>query len=97
MQERSDTQAACAHRAVIGAHSAGYRVVWAIYDRPIDFPNHVVARMWLAAHIDLDPQPTHDIIVGRSVEEVRMQLPGGLLWRDRTPGDEPRLVETWAG
>ncbi len=63
--------------------------IWVIYDHPIDFPNEFVARKFI------DDKPTVDVIVMPTLEEVRMMLPDGLVKMDRSPVDDPKIVETW--
>lgn len=65
---------------------------WTVYRSPLDYPDNWVARMFLTLP---EPQPTFYAVIGDSLEEVRRALPLGL-WRiDRSPGDEPQIVETW--
>lgn len=63
--------------------------IWVIYRRPRDFPAHFVARCW-----DMD-KPTDKYLLGRSLEDVRDLLPDGLSQIDRSPTDDPCIVESW--
>lgn len=67
---------------------------WTIYDRPRDYPDGFVARMFVGA------KPTNAAFYGRTLEEVRATLaralPGlGLCCIPRYPNDEPHIVEVW--
>jgi hypothetical protein len=68
--------------------------LWTIYNRPVDYPQHYVARRF-------EVQPggrlitTDDILTADTLEDVRMQLPHGLHRVVRQPGDLPAIVETW--
>lgn len=67
--------------------------LWVVYDRPRDFPNCFVARLFLVG-----PEvngPTNRCLLARSLEGVRRMLPPGLTRLDRHPTDEPQIVETW--
>jgi len=63
--------------------------IWTVYQSPLDYPGRVVARRFL-----LD-RPTDQIIIGSSLEEVRAQLPYGMLRIERSPSDEAHIVEVW--
>ncbi|MFL5280770.1 MAG: hypothetical protein ACJ8AW_07150 [Rhodopila sp.] len=39
--------------------------------------------------------PTPYVLVGETLEELRVQLPQGLVRSARVPGDPPDLVEVW--
>lgn len=65
--------------------------MWVIYDRPRDYPDHVVVRKWLVRE-QAEPTPCtlHD-----SIEAARAALPPGLVCLPRDPHDDPFIVETW--
>lgn len=71
--------------------------VYAIYDHPRDYPDEFVARRWRIrrgldmALADLGPPN----IRGETLNEVRRQLPAGLVRLGRLPDDDPVIVETW--
>jgi len=66
--------------------------MWVVYDRPTDFPENVIARMWLTLP---RCEPTSVAVIGGTVDAVRDALPPGLVRLDRNPGDEPQIVEVW--
>lgn len=63
--------------------------MWAVYSHPKDYPEKFVARKWLG------DQPTAEIILGDTVEEVRKNLPPALFRIPRVQGDDPAIVEVW--
>ena len=63
--------------------------IWVVYDSPLDLPGRFVARKWV-----LD-KPTAEILQGKTLEEVRAQLPPGLVCLARADEDDPKIVETW--
>ncbi|ART57093.1 hypothetical protein CBP35_19450 (plasmid) [Acidovorax carolinensis] len=60
-----------------------------MYDSPIDLPGRFVARKWL-----LD-QPTNELLQDKTLEGLRAKLPQGLTRLERSPQDDPKIVETW--
>ncbi len=68
--------------------------LWTIYQRPLDFPQHYVARRWEVRHSG--PRPTADIIVAEDIERLRDAMRArGLHNIGRKPGDEAQIVESW--
>jgi hypothetical protein len=65
------------------------RQLWIIYDNPPDFPGYFVARLWRGE------EPSHQYVLGLTLDEVRAKLPQGLKWVDRAPDDDPCIVEKW--
>lgn len=63
--------------------------LWVVYDSPIDLPGRFVARKWL------NETPTAELLQGKTLDELRSRLPGGLYRLDRDEADDPRIVETW--
>ncbi|ART61155.1 hypothetical protein CBP36_19500 (plasmid) [Acidovorax carolinensis] len=63
--------------------------LWTVYDSPIDLPGRFVARKWL-----LD-QPTNELLQDKTLEGLRAKLPQGLTRLERSPQDDPKIVETW--
>jgi len=63
--------------------------IWTIYDSPIDLPGRFVARKWV-----LD-RPTDKLLQDRTLEGLREKLPQGLVRLDRSPQDDPKIIETW--
>lgn len=64
--------------------------LFALYEKPLDFPNNYVARLF-----DLD-QPTNIVLVADTLEELREKLPKGLHRFKREEEDVKALIETWA-
>jgi len=65
----------------------------AVYENPADFPGSFVARLHVAQPGEVFPTP--NFYVGRTLEEVRQAIPGGMFRIDRMPEDDPNIVETW--
>jgi hypothetical protein len=72
------------------AYQAGQLAMWTIYDHPLDFPDEeYVARCFVA------DQPTPHCISG-GLDKLRKVLGhAGLVCLTRSPGDPPKVVETW--
>lgn len=63
--------------------------IWVIYKNPLDYPNKFVARKWLT---DI---PTQTLHTADTLEEIRKQIPTGLVNINRQPSDDPTIVEVW--
>lgn len=62
---------------------------YVIYDHPRDYPDEVVCRWWR-------PEGAGPIVArGETVEEVREQLPEGLVNIGRFRDDDPAIAEVW--
>ena len=67
--------------------------MYTIYDSPTDYPGKFVVRRW---EIDKGPAvPKETLAVKDSLIEARLAVPVGLVRVDRSPGDDPVIVETW--
>jgi hypothetical protein len=69
--------------------------MWTVYDHPTDYPNTFVARRF-----DIDGNgatPTASIIVAPDLTTLRdiLAFQMGLTCLTRSPGDDPKIVETW--
>lgn len=62
---------------------------WAVFNRPLDFPQNVVARKF-----DNDI-PTEECYVCDSVDEAVSKLPPGLTFIPPMPGDHKSVVGVW--
>lgn len=60
-----------------------------IYERPADYPDKYVARLW-----DLQ-RPTGLIAIADTLEEARAAVPPGMVPLARDERDDPCIVETW--
>lgn len=67
--------------------------IWTIYNKPKDFPNTVVARLWNVS--SAGKFATNEIRVAPTLEEVRSLLPPGLYKVPREKGDDPCIIESW--
>jgi hypothetical protein len=66
--------------------------MWTVYEHPRDYPDHFVARKFLVTTVT---QPTTDMFVADSLEELRSLLPHGLHRLPRFEHDDPKIVEVW--
>jgi hypothetical protein len=69
--------------------------MWVVYDHPTDYPNSFVARRF-----DVDaagPKPSASIIIAPDLEKLQdvLEFEMGLVKLMRSPGDDPKIVETW--
>lgn len=65
--------------------------IWTIYDHPLDFPNHFVARCFIY------DQPTGSYMTADTVDQLRAVLCDEmhLTCLMRSPEDHPSVVESW--
>jgi hypothetical protein len=68
--------------------------IWTVYDRPRDFPAHVVVRRrHITAGCD---RPSTAALLFPTLAEARAHLAAKQLIRlDRDPADDPAVVEIW--
>jgi hypothetical protein len=67
--------------------------IWTVYERPKDYPNSYVARLWEGAKDG--PVATESIVIG-TLEGVRETMLDMHLTRlPRAPEDDPAILETW--
>lgn len=67
--------------------------LWVVYESPKDFPGEYVARRWLVQRGGAFPTDVH--VRAPTLDGVRSLLPVGLFRMNRSPADEPQIVETW--
>lgn len=68
--------------------------MYVIYDRPADWPNGFVVRVWLVNRAMTVPGP----VLGSDVptlEEARALVPIGHVNVGRDPADDDKIVEVW--
>jgi len=69
--------------------------LWVVYDRPRDFPAHVVVReqaVLPGGDIGLAPVAC---LYGSLAEMRDEWVERGLFWLERQPGDDPFIVGVW--
>jgi hypothetical protein len=68
--------------------------MWTVYERPSDFPNNFVARLFkIGRGASL---PTDTVMISASLEKIREQMQlRGLTCLPRAPEDDPKIVEVW--
>lgn len=66
---------------------------YVIFDRPLDYPQHVVVRRQFATRGGV----VNDVVprLAASLEEARELVPRGLYRQPRQEGDAAFIVETW--
>lgn len=69
--------------------------MWTVYDRPEDFPELIVARLWRTLP---EPAPTNTLFTvpaghAHIVRDILAEA--GFVKLDRQPGDDPVILETW--
>lgn len=69
-------------------------VVWGVYCRPIEYPDHYVARRFVA-NAQGEPIPTKEVLLADSLDQLRAMAPAGLTPVPRHPLDDPSMVEMW--
>ena len=62
----------------------------AVYDNPKDYPGKFIARLW-----DIGKKPTRFVMVKGGLEDIRKNIPSGMVRLPPSPLDDPILVETW--
>lgn len=64
-----------------------------VYEKPSDFPDAFVARVWDGK----GPKPTNTMIKRNTIQEIRKDImaAGFETVFQRAEGDEPQIVETW--
>jgi hypothetical protein len=68
--------------------------IWTIYNKAIDYPDKIVARMFQLK--DGDAVPTETIIVSDSLETIRgIMLSEGRFCFPRDYNADDRIIETW--
>jgi len=80
-----------AHQHLI---AAGYMPVWTIYEKPFDYPDGFIARANVSDR-NGNMSATTATITGATLEEVRAQLPPGLIMFPRDESDSYVIVESW--
>ena len=66
--------------------------MWVVYDRPLDHPQNIVARLWMSA------TPTDTIMLDDDLTELRHRIrkvAPEMLRFTRAEGDDPAIVEVW--
>lgn len=72
--------------------------MWTIYDHPLDYPEGFIARRFEISHSKVPGEGiavTTDTLRGLTLDDVRLQLPEGMVVISRSPKDEPQILETW--
>ena len=77
-----------------GRNSKLLAIMVTIYEHPKDYPKSYVARVHIVGRGRHWPSPTI-FIVRDTLEEVRAAIPAGMHRMNRSPNDDPCIVETY--
>jgi hypothetical protein len=70
--------------------------MFVVYERPRDYPDKFVVRRWWIGTGSGKPEADQDwFYLGKTLEDVRAQVPEGCFRLNRDPNDEPQIVEFW--
>lgn len=66
--------------------------MFTVTENPTDYPGHFVARLCVTL-----PGVVHTpyVLVRNTLEELRAAIPPECACLTRSPGDDPKIVETW--
>lgn len=69
--------------------------MWTVYDHPLDYPDHFVARLWEVT--PAGSTATASIITATDIEKLRdtLEFEMGLAMLLRDPNDDPAILEIW--
>jgi hypothetical protein len=74
-------------------------LIWTVYERPDNFPDSFICRPFSTLPRKViqgaAPLPLDCYLEAATLAELRMLLPAGLTLLTRSPGDDPKIVETW--
>lgn len=69
---------------------SGQLEIWAVYERPTDYPDYFVARKFVGEN------PTDEVLWAYSLKDVRQLMQRmGLVSIGRSHNDDPVIVEVW--
>lgn len=68
--------------------------IYTVYDHPTDYPDEFVIRRFKIEDRSVAVE-SNLFARGRTLEEVRAQLPSNLVNLRRTAGDDEKIVEVW--
>ncbi len=70
--------------------------MYAIYERPLDYPHSFVVRRWWVNDGQSEPVAEGEpLAVVETLHEAREEVPKGLIRMARDKGDPLSIVETW--
>jgi len=68
--------------------------VWTVYEHPADYPDKIVARLWVMRNGEV--RATGDVLISPDLGVIRERLASqGLSCLSRAEEDDPCIVETW--
>lgn len=69
--------------------------IFAVYEKPVDFPDKYVVRLWKINRKIGKAIVTQYCVVKDTLEECRKAIPPHLYRFGRESSDDPKIVETW--
>lgn len=71
----------------------GVLEMWTVYYDLKDYPGRYVARkFWVTKS---GASPSKELVTGATLDDVRKQIPPGLVCMQRYAADDPCIVEVW--
>jgi hypothetical protein len=67
--------------------------IWTIFDHPIDYPDHYVARLFIVGNGN--HKATASVILCNDLDELRGKLPPNLIRLPRDNNDDRNIIESW--
>lgn len=69
---------------------------WTVYDHPVDYPEHFVARRFRIVPGNLEPEVTSDFYLAKDIEQMNQHFERlGLAFLPRFAADEPKIMGVW--
>ena len=69
--------------------------MFVIYERPRDYPDKFVVRVWVIGAVKGEPVPTQYFMLADTLEAARKFIPYGLVCINRSESDELQIIESW--
>jgi hypothetical protein len=69
--------------------------MWTVYDHPHDYPEHYVARLWIADRDGV--HTTASLLLSGELQTLRhvLEIDMHLICLTRNELDDPKIIETW--
>ena len=66
---------------------------YVIYNKPEDYPNNIVVRIWVVGRNSLIQGPI--VSISDTIEQARETIPNGMCCISRSEYDPLSIIETW--
>lgn len=67
--------------------------MYVIYQHAADYPGQIVARQWVLGETKYIPSGC--VLTGETLDDVRKQMPRGMICIGRAQHDDPVIREVW--